>query len=149
MKTLLLGLGLGAVLEFLLDPRLGRRRRALVRDRVAATARRGWHRIGRIGRKATSDVAGMGERITHLSVAGVRSADDAALKARVETELFRDPEVPKGRININVEDGVVVLRGELDRPGQITAIVAKARTIPGVADVESLLHLKGTRMHAS
>lgn len=150
MKSFLLGLGLGASLAYLLDPQLGRRRRALTRDRVAATARRGARQLGRVRRKATSDVAGMEERISHLSFTDSEPANDADLKARVETELFRDPDIPKGQININVENRVVVLRGELNRPEEINRIESKVESIPGVADVENLLHLRNTpARHAS
>jgi osmotically-inducible protein OsmY len=58
--------------------------------------------------------------------------------------------VPKGSVNINVErDGVVVLRGEVQRPEQMAGIEARVRSIPGVRDVENLLHQPGTpaRMH--
>ncbi len=149
MRSFLIGLGAGAAVTFLLDPQLGRRRRAMARDRFFALARRAGRRMGRIGRKATSDVAGFGQRISHLSLTNVPAPNDATLKAKVETELFRDPEIPKGRINVNAENRVVVLRGELDRPEQINAIEAKVRSIPGVAAVENLLHLKGTQPRAA
>jgi hypothetical protein len=34
----------------------------------------------------------------------------------VMTEVFRDPHVPKGAINVNVENGVGLLRGEIEEP---------------------------------
>ena len=58
--------------------------------------------------------------------------------------MFRDPDIPKGRININAEGGVIVLRGELERPEQINAVEAAVRRVAGVRDVENLLHLPGT-----
>lgn len=33
--------------------------------------------------------------------------DDATLAQKVMSELFRDPHVPKGAINVNPENGVV------------------------------------------
>ena len=45
---------------------------------------------------------------------------------RVESELFRDPSVPKGRLNINAEHGVVVLRGVTDSPDQIRTLEVRA-----------------------
>lgn len=71
-------------------------------------------------------------------------ADDATLAHRVETELFCDPDIPKGQINVNAEHGVVVLRGEVERPEQIAAIEKKVWKIAGVRTVENLLHLPGT-----
>ena len=75
---------------------------------------------------------------------GTSAVDDATLVDKVESAIFRDPAVPKGRININAERGRVVLRGEVDQSEQISALDAAARQVPGVKDVENLLHLPGT-----
>jgi BON domain-containing protein len=69
--------------------------------------------------------------------------DDATLAQKVMTELFRDPHIPKGAINLNAENGVVLLRGEIEEPAMIVEIVARTRRIRGVADVENLMHLPG------
>src|SRR5438132_1233080 len=39
--------------------------------------------------------------------------DDTTLTHTVESEIFRDAEVPKGQINVNAQKGVVQLRGEV------------------------------------
>ena len=65
MRSFLIGLTTGAGIAYLLDPDMGRGRRAMTRDRFLATLRSGRRRIGRVGRKATSDIAGRGERLTH------------------------------------------------------------------------------------
>ena len=70
-------------------------------------------------------------------------ANDATLKERVESELFRDPEVPKGAININAEQGIVVLRGEVSDETMRESLAARAGEIEGVWYVENLLHLPG------
>ena len=70
--------------------------------------------------------------------------NDATLVQRVESQIMRGQEVPKGAININAEDGVVVLRGELDRPEQIRDLEGAARHVKGVRGVRNLLHLHGT-----
>lgn len=59
------------------------------------------------------------------------------------TELFRDPQVAKGAINVNAENGVVLIRSEVEEPTMIVEIVARTRRLRGVADVESLMHLPG------
>jgi osmotically-inducible protein OsmY len=69
--------------------------------------------------------------------------DDARLTAKVESELYRDDDVPKGAININVEFGKVVLRGEVESRELIDDLVIRTRAIEGVNDVESLLHVPG------
>jgi osmotically-inducible protein OsmY len=49
--------------------------------------------------------------------------------------------VPKGKVLVNVEEGVVVLRGELDKWGAIDRVEAETRKIPGVVDVRNLIHV--------
>jgi len=75
--------------------------------------------------------------------------DDATLVDKVESAIFRDPALPKGRININAERGRVVLRGEVDQPEQISALEVAVRQVSGVKDVENLLHLPGTSVPQS
>ena len=58
--------------------------------------------------------------------------------------MFRDPTIPKGRINVNAENGVIELRGQLDSADQIERIAARVRQVPGVLDVANLMHLPGT-----
>jgi osmotically-inducible protein OsmY len=80
-------------------------------------------------------------------VAGAAAAsphhNDATLAQKVMTELFRDPHVPKGAINVNAENGIVLLRGEIEEPEMIVEVVARTRRIRGVVDVENLMHLPG------
>jgi osmotically-inducible protein OsmY len=66
------------------------------------------------------------------------------LARKVETEIFRDPEVPKGQIDVNAEGGVVILRGEVERPELIKDLEEKTRSVQGVKDVENLLHTPDT-----
>jgi hypothetical protein len=61
------------------------------------------------------------------------------LAHKVETELFRDPTVPKGRMNVNAENGTVVLRGVANSRDQIERIILATMAIDGVRGVQSLL----------
>ena len=70
--------------------------------------------------------------------------DDATLKDKVESELFRDEHEVKGSININAQQGVVQLRGEVPSQDLIDVLVEKTEKIQGVREVESLLHTPGT-----
>jgi osmotically-inducible protein OsmY len=73
-----------------------------------------------------------------------RVLDDATLKNKVESELFRPADSPKGRVIVNAQHGVVQLRGEVDSPDLIEDLVQKTRSIQGVREVENLLHVPGT-----
>ncbi len=79
-----------------------------------------------------------------IAKAHPKQYDDATLKDKVESELFRDEHEVKGAISVNAQEGVVQLRGELPSQDLIDALVDKTRQIHGVRDVESLLHLPGT-----
>ncbi len=70
--------------------------------------------------------------------------DDATLKDKVESELFRDEHEVKGAININAQEGVVQLRGQLPSQDLIDALVDRTQKIQGVREVENLLHTPGT-----
>jgi hypothetical protein len=70
--------------------------------------------------------------------------DDATITDKVETILFRDTSVAKGKIDVNTVDGVVYLRGVAKTPEQIKGLEAKALEIPEVKQVENLLHLPKT-----
>lgn len=67
--------------------------------------------------------------------------NDPALAQKVESEVFRDKDIPKGNLNVNVENGVVYLRGEVTDRAIMDQLVARTRNVDGVRGVENLLHL--------
>ncbi len=138
----LLGGAAGALVAFLTDPARGRARRARLLDQAAATARRVARQAERTIRAAGSTAQG---KIEAISEGGSRvgPTDDGTLRDRAESELFRDPSVPKGSININVERGVLVLRGEVADAETRDRLVRQAEGIEGVWSVRSMLHLPG------
>jgi len=71
--------------------------------------------------------------------------NDPALAQKVESEVFRDDEIPKDKINLNVEYGVVYLRGELPDRELMDKLVARTRKVEGVQGVENLTHLAGSQ----
>ena len=145
MKRLIaLGAAMGAALAYFFDPETGNRRRSMTRDRVLAFFRRTGRQAGRAGQAARSQAYGMTQKAAHLKERPNEQPDDATLTAKVETELFRDPEVPKGDINVNAENGVIYLRGQVEDESLIAALGKSAKKIQGVRDVENLLHTPGT-----
>ena len=136
-----IGAAIGAAAAFLFDPQRGRARRAQLLDRSAAFLRDAGRELDRSTRRVTSTVEGKMAAIG--SGAGEPMPNDASLAMKVESQLFRDPDVPKGSININVEQGVVVLRGEVADPALAERLEHEARAIPGVWEVENLLHRPG------
>jgi BON domain-containing protein len=70
--------------------------------------------------------------------------DDVTITRKVESVLFREQGVDKGKISVNTTEGVVWLRGEAKTPEQIKELEAAALAIPEVKQVENLLHLPKT-----
>lgn len=143
MQMLGFGAAVGAAIMWLLDPNSGRRRRALVRDRTLAFFRRGARRGVRAGRAVGAEAYGLSQKATHVREEP-KDFDDQTLKNKVETELFRDADAPKGQVDVNAQNGVVQLRGEVESPELIDELIERARKVQGVRDVENLLHLPGT-----
>jgi hypothetical protein len=73
-----------------------------------------------------------------------KDLDDAAIARKVESVIFRGRTVAKGKVDVNVADGVVWLRGEVKTPDLVKQLEAKAREVPEVKGVENLLHLPKT-----
>ncbi|HYX89371.1 MAG TPA: BON domain-containing protein [Gaiellaceae bacterium] len=131
---------LGAALAYFFDPDNGKRRRKVTIDRAAGLARRHGRRLGR---GVASEAYGLKQKATHRKEEPKPQPDDVTLVRKVESEIFRGPEVPKGKINVNAENGVIYLRGEADTPEMIEDLAKKAREVQGVRDVENLLHVPG------
>lgn len=132
--------GLGALIAYFFDPDNGHRRRALARDRIPALLRRSSERAGRA---VKSEVKATTKKVAHRKEADKPQPDDVTLALKVETEIFRDAEVPKGQINVNAENGKVVLRGEVEQPSMIKDLEERTRKVQGVREVENLLHTPG------
>jgi hypothetical protein len=137
-----LGAVAGAATLYLFDPDRGRRRRNTLRDRGSAAVRRAGRETARGTRMVGSFVGGKVAAIKHGGENDLMP-NDAALAKKVESELFRDASIPKGAINVNAEQGMIVLRGEVGDAEQREQIEVAARRIPGVWEVRNLLHLPG------
>ena len=136
-------LSLGAIAAYFLDPQNGRSRRHVFRDRLLAVFRRAGRRSARFSGGVAAQAEGLAQKATHLREEEKPQPDDATLARKVESEIFRDADVPKGGINVNAQGGVVQLRGEVQQPELIEELVARTRQVQGVRDVENLLHLPG------
>jgi hypothetical protein len=131
----------GAALAYFLDPQNGRRRRHQTRDQLLSLTRQGTKRARKLVHHATSDAAGTARRAAHaLRKPENVELDDATLVDKVESIVFRKHDLPKGRININAENGVVFLRGQVEDTELVETLEARVRRVRGVKDVENLLH---------
>jgi hypothetical protein len=144
MGVFALGGVLGALLAYFFDPNSGSRRRHMLRDRTAGFLRSSGRQAARAGRGVAAEAYGVSHKVHHLKEEP-REFDDATLANKIRSQVFRDPDVPKGQLNVNVQNGVVQLRGEVARPDLIEDLVEQTRKVQGVREVENLLHLPGTQ----
>ena len=73
-----------------------------------------------------------------------KDLDDVTIAHKVESALFRDRKIAKGKVDVNVAEGVVWLRGTVRTPELVHEAEARARAVPEVRGVENLLHLPKT-----
>jgi osmotically-inducible protein OsmY len=132
----------GMAFMYYADPQNGRRRRHVTRDKALSLTRHGAKRSRRLVHHITSDAKGYVERARHAGVEA-EQLDDQTLVDKVESIVFRDRDVPKGKINVNAENGVVFLRGEVASSELVETLETRVRKVHGVRDVTNLLHAKG------
>jgi gas vesicle protein len=132
----------GAAAAFFLDPVSGKRRRRVAKDWTVARFRDLSQQGGRVGRSIAARSAGTIQSIRHRRDAGLPE-NDQVLAHKVQSELFQKIDLSSGQIVINAEEGLVILRGQVEQADDIAAIEMQVRRIEGVRDVSNLLHLPG------
>ena len=132
---------IGAGTAFLLDPRQGRRRRHLLRDRSLAVVRRG-SRLGvRKARFAGGHARGAVALSRRVLATRERATDDATLVQRIRSEAFRDSGVSTRDVDVRVEDGVAILRGSVVGRKAADGLVTRTAKVSGIRDVAATLRV--------
>jgi len=140
-KTLLTSLGLGAGLMYFYDPRLGNRRRALVRDKVNSLVDSVDDSVDVAMEDMRNRARGvLAELSAKLSDQG---APDWILEERVRTNLGRIPRHSRA-LQVQADGGRIYLRGPALRE-DVDAIVKTAVRTRGVHGVENELQVFDTR----
>jgi gas vesicle protein len=146
-RSAMIGAAAGAAAAYLLDPQSGVRRRNVGRDRAMAFFRRRGREASQTARYAEGVVQGMTYRASPDADRSVE-LNDPALARKVESEIFRPADAPKGDVAVSVENGVVQLRGQVKTPEQKEQLGRAAGEVDGVERVENLLHTPGEPPHA-
>jgi hyperosmotically inducible protein len=141
--TMIKGGLLGAAVAYLFDPVSGRGRRARLRDRAGAYARKAETRADKLSRHAGNVLEGAKHEVLGAGD-DARSMDDATIADRIRSEVLGRPGLEAGSLVVDVENGVAHLRGELDDPARAEEVVDLTRAVAGVKDVESLVHTAGS-----
>jgi hypothetical protein len=131
----------GAIAVYFLDPERGRARRDQFVNWSGARLGRARQALDQLRERTASNVAS--QRTVSLR-SGARPVEDRALRERIESEVFGNPELPKDQINMEVESAVVTIRGQVDNAFLIATIEKVVLAVPGVSGVENLLEVNGT-----
>ena len=141
--TLLIGAAAGAAAQYFFDAQGGRQRREVARQQGLGTAKRqateAAHKLDQAARQAKGKMASVIPRGSDAH----EELGDAGLARKVESEIFRAADAPKGQVAVNAENGVVFLRGEVER-AWIDRLGSEAEHVGGVKAVRNLLHPPGT-----
>lgn len=132
-----LGAGAGALMMYLFDPRSGRRRRALMRDKM----RRSWNEAETLAEKAVRDASHRAKGALAESRAALLEGEvnDEVLHERVRAQLGRSCSHPRA-IEVVCRDGEVELHGPVLENEHHT-LLAKIRRVRGVKDVHDHLEV--------
>lgn len=120
----------GAGLSYLLDPRGGARRRALIRDKFLHAGRSARTYGGKLARRARNEVRGEFEERKAWWRERGEQIDDDVLAERVRAQLGHVLSHP-GAIDVIARDGIVTLRGPVVR-GEIRKICDRLDATRGI-----------------
>jgi hypothetical protein len=132
---MLLGAAAGSAVMFLLDPNGGRRRRALVRDKVTRATRKTRDGLDATARDLANRAGGVAAA-TRVRWAD-EPVDDGRLVERVRAKLGRVCSHPRA-IDVVVRDGAVTLRGPV-LSSEMGGILVTAATVRGITAVRNEL----------
>lgn len=144
MSPLLVGAALGATSAFILDPQQGRRRRALVRDKVAHGIKDGREFADAARKDLRSRAQGIAVRARSLRGG---PASDEVICARVRSKIGRHTSHRRA-IEVTALGGRVVLTGDI-LAREVPAVVEVARSVAGVQHVDNQLRVHETAEHVS
>jgi hyperosmotically inducible periplasmic protein len=136
-RAFLIGVGTA----YFLDPRLGRRRRTVVRDRGLKTVHELTHAMSKKARFAAGQARGVYARGRRLVTRPDVSTEDSVVEQRIRSEAFRDLNLPASHFHVQVENGVATVTGSVPDDEVASRIVTRVAKVAGVENVEAALRV--------
>jgi hypothetical protein len=133
--TLIVGAGVGAGLMYLYDPRMGRRRRAVARDKLTHMGRRIDDAVDVTSRDLTNRAVGLLAEMRSIFVSD--GVDDEVLAERVRAQLGGLVRHPRA-IEVTAAHGRVSVSGPVLRD-EVDPLLKGVTAVHGVCDVENHL----------
>jgi len=139
-RSLLVGVGVGALAAYYCDRERGHARRTRDADRAWANLRRRRRQAASRARYEAGRVEG--EAAIRAGAGRFHPTDDRALAEHLRAVLS-GLDLDTSDVNLEVVEGVVRLRGQVADRAASTRVAAVVGAEPGVRYTESLLHLPG------
>jgi hypothetical protein len=139
--ALITGIGFGAGLMYILDPAMGRRRRALARDKTVHAWKKTSETVDATARDVTNRAAGFSQKL-RSSFARQESPSDDVLVERVRSKIGHVISHPRA-IDVTATGGKIILRGPVFG-AEVDRLLSSVAGIPGVEGVENLLEVHET-----
>ena len=137
--SLIGGLALGALAMYVTDPSQGRRRRALLQDKMTSATHKTSEMMNQTLRDTRNRLTGLqAEARRMISSRQAKPIDDHVLEARVRSRMGRAMPHLHG-IEVTAEQGLVTLSGNIPQDEEDRLIEA-VEAIPGVEGVRCNLH---------
>jgi hypothetical protein len=133
-------IGLGTA--YLFDPHRGRRRRHVLRDRTAALTRRANRLAERKVRFAGGHLRGLVAVLRSVFSEPTRPEDETVVQ-RIRSDAFRDSRISTRDVQVEVQNGVAMLRGSVGSRSLADDLVARVRKVRGVRGVSDLIRISG------
>ena len=139
-RDLLAGAGVGAALAFMLDPDRGRRRRALVRNKMARVARVAREELDATSRDLSNRARGIVATTAPRFSTDQDEVPDAVLVERVRAKLGRVCSHPRA-IDVIASNGEVTLSGPI-LAAEAENVMAYVASVRGVRNVVNGLDVR-------
>lgn len=138
LRNMALAFAAGTLAMYLLDPRSGRRRRAVIRDRTRSAGNEAGRYVQGKAVRATNQLKGaVAKTRAHLSAQPV---DDDLLHEHIRARLGRLVDHPHD-VEVHVRDGRVQLKGTVSEE-HFDALLRTVSSMRGVRNMESLLRTR-------
>ncbi len=135
--SVLAGFGTGALFMYVWDPRTGRRRRALVRDKIAGSLHDSRHILDKTSRDVKNRAHGLAAGVRALVRRGDADAD--VLIARVRSRIGRVVSHPHA-VHVTADNGRVVLEGPV-LAAEAPRLLSCVSSVAGVHHVDNRLEV--------
>lgn len=145
-SALITGIGFGAGLMYIFDPAMGRRRRALARDKSVHAWKKTSDAVEATARDVTNRAVGLSQKLRSSFSRQESPSDavlsDAVLVERVRSRMGHVVSHPHA-IDVTASGGKITLRGPVFE-AEVDRLLSSVAGVPGVDSVERLLEVHET-----